>query len=272
MRDLGHPAGVDRPSLGCVHGELWRPSSIAPSPRHAFAEQRFGNAVDDEVGIAADGRGEVRVGGRGQGEVAFVDLRVARLPQRAQHQVAEDALFRLAFDARGQLLIHARRDGNVFGDFVHARIAPAAVGVAPVAAGLDALDGQGAEAERVAEAGGQLFELDHAARLGLLVDAIERGHAEVFKPGGDALVGGEHELFNEAVGPGALGLGDAAHLALLVELDDRLGQVEVDAAALFAALVHEHGEVPHALEAGHERRRSGRGVSASPSRMAWTSV
>ena len=91
------------------------------------------------------------------------------------------------------------------------------------------LTGSGAEAEGIAEAGGQLLELDDAARLGLLVDAVERGHAEVFEPGGHALVGGEHELLDEAVGPGALGAGDAAHLALLVELDDRLGQIEVDA-------------------------------------------
>ena len=67
------------------------------------------------------------------------------------------------------------------------------------------LTGSAPEAERITEAGGQLFELDDAARLGLLVNAIERGHAEVFKPGGHALVGGEHELFDEAVGPGALG-------------------------------------------------------------------
>ena len=110
------------------------------------------------------------------------------------------------------------------------------------------LTGKRSEAERIAEAGGELFELDDAARFGLLVDAVERGHAEVFKPDGDALVGGEHELFDEAVGPGALGPGDAAHLAVLVELDDRLGQVEIDGAALFAALVHEDGELLHALK------------------------
>ena len=230
---------------------------------HALAEQRLGDAMDDQVGIAADGRSEVGVGGRGQRKVAFVDLGVAGLAERAQHQVAEDALLGLALDARGQLLIHARRDGNVFRDLVHARIAAAAMGVAPLAAGLDALDGQSAEAERVAEAGGQLFKLDDAAGLGLLVDAIDRGHAEVFKPGGDALVGGQHELFDEAVGPGALGLGDAAHLALLVELDDRLGQIEVDAAALFAALVHEAGQMAHAFEAGNQRgvARAGFGVA-----------
>ena len=77
------------------------------SADNAGAQQRLRDAVHDEVGIAADGRGEVRVGGRGQREVAFVDLGVARLRERAQHQVAENALFRLAFDARGQLLIHA---------------------------------------------------------------------------------------------------------------------------------------------------------------------
>ena len=100
----------------------------------AGAEQRFGDAVHDEVGIAADGRGEVRVGGRGQGEVALVDLGVARLAERAQHQVTEDALFGLALDARGELLIHARRDGDVFGHFVLARIAAAAARFAALAA------------------------------------------------------------------------------------------------------------------------------------------
>ena len=130
--------------------------------------------------------------------------------------------------------------------------APAALGVAAVAPGLDALDRKRPEAERIAEAGGELFKLDHAARVGLLMNAVERRDAEVLKPGGDALVGGEHEFLDEAVGPGALGAGDAAHLAVLVELDDRLGQVEVDAAALLATPVHQHGELPHELEIGGE--------------------
>ena len=171
---------------------------------HAAREQRLGDAMDDEVGIAADGRSEVGVAGSGQGKVAFVDLGVARLLERAQHQVAENPLFRLAFDSGGQLLIHARRDGNVFSHFVRAGVAAGALRIAAVAAGLDALDGQCAEAERVAEAGGQLFKLDDAARLRLLMNAIDRGDAEVFKPGGDALVGRQHELLDEPVGPGAL--------------------------------------------------------------------
>ncbi len=135
---------------------------------------------------------------------------------------------------------------------------------AALAAGLYALDRKWPEAERIAEAGGELFELDDAARFGLLVDAVERRDAEIFKPDGDALVGGEHELLDEAVGPGALGAGDAAHLAVLVELDDRLGQIEIDGAALLAALVHEDGEALHALEVGHERLRSGRAFRRRP--------
>ena len=68
-------------------------------------------------------------------------------------------------------------------------------------------DGKRSKTEGIAEAGGEFFELDDTARVGLLVDAIERRDAEIFKPNGDALVGGEHELLNETVGPGALGAG-----------------------------------------------------------------
>ena len=45
----------------------------------AGIEQGLGDAVDDEIGIAADGRGEVRVAGRGEGEVSLVFLAVAGL-------------------------------------------------------------------------------------------------------------------------------------------------------------------------------------------------
>ena len=169
--------------------------------------------MNDQVGVAADGRGEVGVRGRGQRKVAFVDLGIAGLLERAQHQVAQNPLLRLAFDFGGQFLIHARRDGNIFGHLVLARAAAAAVGVAPLSAGLDALDRQSAQAERVAEGGGQLLELDYAARFGLLMNSVERGHAQILKPGRHALVGRQHELLDEAVGPSALRLGDAAHLA-----------------------------------------------------------
>ncbi len=45
-----------------------------------------------------------------------------------------------------------------------------------------------------------------------------------FEPVRDALVGGEHELFDEAVGPAALRASDGGHVALRVELDDGSGR------------------------------------------------
>ena len=133
-----------------------------------------------------------------------------------------------------------------------AGLSTTALRIAPVSTSLNALDRQRAEAEGVAKAGGEFFELHNSTRFGLLVDAIERRHTEVFEPRGNALVCGEHEFFDEAIGPGSFGFGDAAHLAVLVELDDWLRQIEVDASALFAALVHQAGKVTHAFEVGDQ--------------------
>ena len=249
---MGHPSSDGTPDCSAFvrvrPGRAEARGGDGAMAGDAGAEKSLRDAVNDEVGITADGRGEVGVSGRGEGEVALVDLGVARLRERAQHEVAEDALFRLAFNARGQFLIHARSDGDVFRHFVLAGIAALSVRFAALAAGLHAAHGQRSKTERMTEAGGELFKLNNAARIGLLVNAVERGDAEILKPDGDALIGGEHELLDEAIGPGALGAGDAAHLAVLVELDDRLGQIEIDGAALFAALVHEDGEVLHSFE------------------------
>ena len=104
---------------------------------------------------------------------------------------------------------------------------------------------------------GGLFEVDDAFGVGLFVDAVDGGHADAMVPVGDALVGGEHELFDEAVGPGAIGAEDALHLAFVVEVDDGLGKIEVDGAALLALAVEDFGEGEHALELRDERRELG---------------
>src|SRR6185312_10368860 len=74
--------------------------------------------MHDEIWVAADGRGEVRIAGSGEREVALVLLAVAGLAEGAQHEIGEDALLWLAGDLRRELLVHARRDGDVFRDLV----------------------------------------------------------------------------------------------------------------------------------------------------------
>ncbi len=216
--------------------------------------------MHDEVWVAADGRGEVCVAGAGQSEVAFVFLGVAGLLERAQHEVGEDAFFRRAGDAADEFLVELRRDGDAVGDFVLLRGAgvSAACGalarIATVGLHGELADGQVAEAEGVSEASGGLFKVDDALGVGHLVDAIHAGDALLFEPGGDALVGGEHELFDEPVGPAALGADDGLHVAVGVELDDGFGEIEVDGAAADTLGVEAESEFEHGVEGGGKLR------------------
>ena len=69
--------------------------------------------MHDQVGIAADRRSEMRVLVEGQREMAERVGGVARLLQRTQHQVGDDALFGLARDFFGQALVMLRANGDV---------------------------------------------------------------------------------------------------------------------------------------------------------------
>ena len=112
---------------------------------------------------------------------------------------------------------------------------------------------QVADAERLPEACGGLLEVDDALRVGHLVDAVEARYAAVFEPARDALVGAQHELFDEPMRPSALGLDDGLHVAVGVELHDRLGQVEVDGAASHALGVEPQRKCEHVVERLEQR-------------------
>ena len=86
-------------------------------PLGAVGEDGFEDAVDEQIGIAADGRGEVGVAGGGEGEVAVVDFGVARLLEGAQHEIAENALLGFTGDFGGELLVHGWGDGDLLRDF-----------------------------------------------------------------------------------------------------------------------------------------------------------
>ncbi len=93
-----------------VHGGLRCRLFGCSTSIHTFTQQGLHNAMNDQVRIAADWRGEVRVRRCGEREVALVVCRVFRLLERAEQQIAKDALLRLACDLRGEALIQLGRN------------------------------------------------------------------------------------------------------------------------------------------------------------------
>ena len=242
--------------------QLWRRSdSYRDFSVHLFcrvAQHFFQNAVDDEVGIAADGRGEMRVGWRRQREVAAIFLGVARLLQRAQHQVRQNAFLRLAGDFLGKLLIHARRDVNFFGNFDVSGVLAGAVRASRRSAlNCTRLTGKRSDAERVAELRGDDFEVVDALGIGLFVDAVERGDAFVLE------VAATHSLaesMNSSMMRLAMLRSERVMLFIRPNSSNSMtgsGKIEVDGAATLALAVQDHRQVAHQLEEIDQRCSSG---------------
>ncbi len=126
--------------------------------------------------------------------------------------------------------------------------------VAGAAVGLElhALDGQRPDTERIAESSGDNFKVVNPFGVGLLVDAVDRSDAAAFEVPSDTFISREHEFFNETVRDITLGASDALHQSVLVEFDDRFGQIKVDGAAALAFAVEDEGEVAHHLERAHQ--------------------
>src|SRR5260370_38926608 len=82
---------------------------------------------------------------------------------------------------------------------------------------------------------------------------MERFDAAAKKIRGDGAIGGQHELFDEAMSDVALAARDVGHALLFVEFDDLLGEIEVNGAVFVSASVEEKGELLHVAEAGRER-------------------
>ena len=125
-------------------------------------------AMHDQVGIAADGRGEVRVAAQVQAEVAVVLGRIFGLRLRAQHHLVDELLDVLAFD-----LVE------------------------------DAVELLGAQRAALGQRDVQRFE-EFAQRLDLLqrrlvVHAIDQRHARLLERFGGRHVGEDHELLDQPV-------------------------------------------------------------------------
>src|SRR5262245_45366899 len=66
---------------------------------------------------------------------------------------------------------------------------------------------------------------------------------------GNRFVCGQHELFDKSMGNVAGTSGDADHLTLWIELNDRLGEIEIDGTSLHALAIELEGEFFHQIEA-----------------------
>ena len=85
------------------------------------------------------------------------------------------------------------------------------------------------------------------------MDTVEAGDALRLEMVRDDLVGREHEFFDQAMRDVAFGARDALHQSEFVELDDRLGQIEVDRSAALAFAVENLREVAHEFERRDQR-------------------
>ena len=72
-----------------------------------FVQHAGKDTMDNQVRVAPDRRREVRIRGCREREMPGILVTVTRLLQRSQHQVAQNALFRLAGDFRNQALVVA---------------------------------------------------------------------------------------------------------------------------------------------------------------------
>ena len=161
--------------------------------------------VHDEVRIAANRRGEVRVVARGQAEVAEAHVAVARLLHRAQRDRADDALFRLALDLLEHLLDVHRLD------VAHLRL----------------MDEETESTEQVVEALDLLVRrlLMHAVHERLMLRVHVTRHR---------LVRDQHALFDDGLRQRSLALNESDRMSFVIKFDLDLRHVEVNRAAAMA--------------------------------------
>ena len=163
--------------------------------------------MDDQVRIAADRRREVQVVGRREPEVAEVDHVVGRLLERAQ-QLERQRLF-------GRVTLEPL-EHPLAGPWACARRR---------------------RRPRCRSSRASTANSSSRAAVGRVVDPPHRVFAALLEAARDRLVGGQHELLDHRIRLPLAGIAprftDVAHQPriVVVELDERLGDVEVQRAA-----------------------------------------
>ena len=188
-----------------------------------LAGQRFlQHTVRDQIGIAADGRGEMQVIPGLEAVVPDALVRIACAGQAAQQQHGQDALARVVFRAAQHGL--------------ELRGVP----------GLGRVDA-------VAERPRELREHAQFFRVRVFVHAVYGRVAALAHELRDRLVGLQHKFLDQLFALAALAVHDLYRLALLIHTDFGLRNVELERAALDAALVERVGQLVHLFRRRHEK-------------------
>ncbi|EXI77174.1 MAG: hypothetical protein AW12_03136 [Candidatus Accumulibacter sp. BA-94] len=196
-------ADVARRLVGAALGQRAVHADFLPLARRVrpAGERCLDRAVHQQIGVAADRRGEMGVMLIGEAEMADVVRAVDRLAQRAQHHRLQQLDVGTTLDARQQFGVVTRR-----------RLVTAAEREAELAEEL---------AQRIQLLGRRSFV--NPVQAGLLPHLQEVRGADV---------GGEHALLDQPMGVVAEDRDDVLDLALVVEQHHRLDGLEVDRAAL----------------------------------------
>ena len=180
--------------------ELQRFCIAAPGPTRPEAVGIDQGAVHQQIGIAADRRGEVGVAREAEPKVADVAGAVGRLRLGAQD--------------------HQAGDPDISGVFEQGEEPVEGIGTD----GAASRQGEPAAAEKFA----QRFEL---RRVGPVVDAVHAGHALGFERAGRGDIRRDHQLLDQAVAVEAAREADVRHRTVVRERDNAFRQVEIERAA-----------------------------------------
>ena len=193
-------------------------------PAVAKPERADQRAMNDQVGVAADRRGEMRVSAQIEAEMAVVLVAIFRLRLGAQHDLVDQRLDRLPANAAE----HA----------VEMR------GAHPIALGeLDA--------DRAQELD-EIVELLDARRV---MRAVEKRRMRRFQRLGGGDIGEDHEFLDQTMRLEPLRPSDAGEPPLLVEDQLALGQVEIERVPTLALDLHDGVRGVERLQHAFEERR-----------------
>ncbi len=216
--------------------------------------------MHNQIRVAADGRGEVRITGARQRKVALVLLRITSLLERPQHQVRKNALLRLAGNLAHEPLVHLRRHRDALRYLMGLRGAAIAaprrtpLRLPPIRLHGELFHWQRADAQRLSKRRGGLLKVYNPLRIRHLVDAINGWDLLGGKPRRDAFIGAEHELFDQAMRPAPLRAHDRLHVAVRIELHYWLRQIEVDRATPHPLPIQPQRQVQHPIDGRRQQR------------------